>query len=66
MNVKLRQLRHARGLTLKEVSSALGITLGAYSNYEQGNREPSLEMLRKLCDFFDVSADYLIGRSDNY
>ena len=38
----------------------------AYNHYEWGDREPSLDVLKKLCDFFDVSADYLIGRSDDY
>jgi len=34
----------------------------AYSNYELGIREPSLEMVVKLCDLFNVSADYMLGR----
>lgn len=49
---------------MKEVATQFGITLGAYAHYEQGVREPSYALLRNICDFFDVSADYLIGRTD--
>ena len=65
-NEKLRQLRTELDLTLKAVSNGIGIPLSTYSNYEQGIREPSLAILKLICDFFNVSADYLIGRSDNY
>ena len=34
------------------------------SRYEDGTREPSIDMLKKLCDLYDVSADFLIGRTD--
>lgn len=61
---KLKELRLSRNLTLKQVSDAIGLTRNAISNYEANIREPSLSVLKSLCDFFDVSADYLIGRSD--
>lgn len=64
MNERLRQLRLEKGLTAREVAFSLGMTLGAYAHYEQGIREPSIAILIKLCDLFDVSADYLIGRTD--
>lgn len=57
----LRALRHQKDATLKEVSSAIGITLSAYSNYEQGLREPSLQILKRICEYFEVSADYFLG-----
>lgn len=66
MKERLREIRLASGKTAKEVATALGMTLGAYAHYEQGVREPSIDTLRKLCDYFDVSADFLIGRSDSY
>ena len=65
-NDKLRLLRRESNATLKEVSNGIGIPLSTYSNYEQGRREPSLEVLKLICDFYNVSADYLIGRTDNY
>ena len=66
MGEKLRQLRQERGLTLKNVATALNINLMTYAHYEHGDREPSISMLKSLCDFYDVSADYLIGRTDSY
>ena len=64
MKTRLKYLRKTKGVTQKEVAFALGITLSAYSNYEQGLREPSNEILIKLCRYFDVSADYLLGLSE--
>ena len=65
-NEKLKELRKGLGLTLKDVSQRLEIPLTTYAGYEQGVREPSLDMFYRLCKFFDVSADYLIGLSDIY
>lgn len=63
---KLKELRMERGLSQGQMSKALGLSRNAFSNYEQGIREPSLDTLKEICDFFDVSADYLIGRTDSY
>jgi len=61
---RLKELRAEKNLSQNKLSELLGITRTTYANYEQGTREPSIEMIIKFCDFFDVSADYLIGRSD--
>ena len=61
---RLKELRQEKHLTLKEVSTRLGVPLTTYANYEQGTREPSIDMLNSLCDVFEVSSDFLIGRSD--
>lgn len=61
---RLKDLRQEKKLTLKQVSALLNIPLSTYANYEQGVREPSIAMLNALCDVYDVSSDYLIGRSD--
>ena len=61
---RLRELRKEKSMTLLQVSKALDMPLGTYANYEQGVREPSLSTLNLLCDFYGVSSDYLIGRSD--
>lgn len=63
---RLKELRLARGLTLREVSVAIDMSIMGYAHYERGETEPTLAILRKLCDLFDVSSDYLIGRTDNY
>ena len=64
MNEKLRALRIERGLSQKDVAESIGVTTSAYSNYEQGIREPSVQIIVALCKFFDVSSDYLIGLED--
>ncbi len=66
MNERLKEIRLEKGLTIKDVCTALGLTISAYAHYEQGIREPSITMLKKICIFFGVSADYLIGLTDSY
>lgn len=61
---RLKQLRLERGITIKEVAASLEMTVSAYAHYEQGRREPSIDILKRICRFFDVSADYLIGLSE--
>ena len=61
---KLKELRIEKGLSQREDSSALGMTRNAFTNYENGYREPSLDNLKKICQFFDVSGDYLLGLKD--
>ena len=63
---KLKDLRKSRNLKQKEVAEAINLTVNAISNYEQGLREPSLTVLKDICLFFDVSADYLVGITDEY
>ena len=64
MNIKLKELRKLKNVSQKEVASAIGITLSAYSNYEQGIREPSNDILKKICKYYGVSADYMLGIED--
>lgn len=61
---KLKDLRLEKGLTQKQVAIQLEISSTCYSGYEQGYREPDLKTLIKICKFFDVSADYLLGLKD--
>lgn len=61
---RLKELRIERGLTLKQTSSALQLTLSAYANYEHGIRQPSVEIIKRICKFYEVSADYLLGLED--
>ena len=66
MGTRLKELRLERNLRLKDVAQAIGLTLNAISMYENGVREPSIETIKKLCLFYDVTSDYLIGLSDDY
>lgn len=59
----LRSLRTEKGLSQGQLSEALGVSKSRISMYEQGKREPDLEMLVSIADYFNVSTDELLGRS---
>lgn len=61
---RLRELRIEKGLTQLEVADKLEIKRASYTHYENGDRWPSNETLEALADFYDVSIDYLLGRTD--
>lgn len=61
---RLKQCRKEKGLTQREVAIYCDITEKAYQNYELMTREPRLEILLKIAEYFDVSLDYLVGRTD--
>lgn len=61
----LKELRAEKKIKQKDIAEILGISTTCYAGYEQGYREPSFEVLKKLAAFFDVSADYLLGLSDD-
>lgn len=61
---RIVDLRKRRKLSQQELAKAIGISREALSGYEQGRREPSLDTLEKLADYFGVSLDYLFGRTD--
>lgn len=62
----VKELRKEKKLTQKQLAVALGISATCYAGYEQGYREPNIEMIKKMSDFFGVSVDYLLGRSDDF
>ncbi len=62
--LKLKELRKQKGLSQEEAANALGISMRAYQNYEYGQREPNIEMINKLADFYGVTTDYLLGRPE--
>ena len=61
---RLRQLRTERGLRQADLAKHLGIAQTTVANYEQHARFPDEERLSKIAQYFDVSLDYLLGRSD--
>ena len=65
MGDRLKQLRKARGLTQLAVQMKTGIEQALLSKFENGERVPPTETLVKLADFYEVSADYLLCRTDN-
>ena len=62
---RLKQLRIARNLMQKDVATDLKFSPRTYQSYELGDREANYENIVKLADYFEVSTDYLLGRSDN-
>ena len=61
---RLKQLRKERKVTQVQLSTAIGITDRACQKHEAGENEPSMSALIAIADYFDVSIDYLVGRSD--
>ena len=61
---RLKELRLAKGLTQLQVSQSTGMSLLGYQRYEYGSREPAYNKLLALADYFDVSLDYLVGRTN--
>ena len=64
IEMKLRELRQQKGVTQKEVATAVGCTATVYSRYEREEREPDISTLCSLADYFEVSIDSLIGYSN--
>ena len=62
---QFKKVRKEKGLTQKQVADGLGITEQSYQRYEYGKIVPSALVLIALADYFDVSLDYLVGRSDD-
>lgn len=62
---RLQQLRKEKGVYQREIAALLDITLRAYQLYEADRGYPTVPGLIRLADYFDVSLDYLVGRSDN-
>lgn len=61
---RIKQLRIEHGLSQKQLAINTSLTETAIQNYEYGNRKPAFDVLIALADYFNVSLDYLVGRSD--
>ncbi len=62
---RIRNLREDRDLTQTEVADYLHTSQTVYSRYERNERSLPIEMLYELCKFYNVSADYILGLTDN-
>ena len=65
LSTQFKKIRKERNLTQKQVADGLGIAEQAYQRYEYGRIVPSALTLIAIADYFDVSLDYLVGRSDD-
>ena len=61
---RLRELRQNKGLSQSQLAYALNISKSAISMYELGKREPDLETLECIADYFNVDINYLVGQED--
>lgn len=64
-NERLKELRNSKNIIQKDIADYLEISVRAYQHYETGTRFPDFQGLIKLANFYDVSLDYITGRSDN-
>ncbi|MDE7071127.1 MAG: helix-turn-helix domain-containing protein [Clostridia bacterium] len=55
----LKTIRHSKGLSQKDIATALSIPVSTYSNWEQGRTEPSITDIFNLIDFFEIEANDL-------
>jgi len=62
----LSALRKETGRSQRQAASDLGISQALLSHYENGAREPKLEFIIRACDYYNVSADYILGRIDEH
>jgi len=58
-------LRRERGLSQRKAAADLGISQAQLSHYENGAREPGLNFVCRACDYYGVTADYLLGRPNS-
>lgn len=61
---RLKKLRKEGKLTQKDIATFLNISQPAYQQFESGKKKMNLETMEKLADFFNVSTDYLLGKTD--
>lgn len=61
---QIKKLRESRRIYQREIAEALGVTTRAYQFYESGRSEPNIKTLIAIADYYHVSVDYLLGRTD--
>ncbi len=64
--IRLKELRKEKNLTQKELAQIFSTTDDSIFSWEKGRSQPSIDTIRKFCEFFEVSADYLLGIEDEY
>lgn len=62
-NIRLKELRHEKGLTQDELGKILNVSGKTIGTWERDSRQPNIETINELADFFGVTADYLLGRT---
>ena len=65
IDMRLKELRKSRNISQIKLAMDLNMNQNSISRYETGEREPGIDELIKIADYFNVSVDYLIGRTEN-
>ena len=63
--MRLKEIRKSKGLSQLKLAMDLNTNQNTISRYETGEREPSINELIKIADYFNISVDYLLERTDN-
>lgn len=63
--MRLKELRKKKGISQLRLATDLNTTQNTISRYETGEREPGISELIKIADYFNVSVDYLVSRTEN-
>ena len=62
--MKLKELRDHKGLSQKDFAAIIGVPANTYNQWEKEKRSPDYESLLSIADYYQVSVDYLLGRTD--
>ena len=63
--MKLKEIRKAKGISQLKLALDLNMSQNTICRYETGEREPGINELIKIADYFNISIDYLLGRTEN-
>ena len=63
---RIRELREEKGISMMTLAKAIGVSDTAVCKWEKQDSEPKLSYIAKLAEYFNCSADYIIGRSDDF
>ncbi|HCO18709.1 MAG TPA: XRE family transcriptional regulator [Tissierellales bacterium] len=62
---RLRMLRREKDIVMTDFANPVGLTQTTVSKYENGHSVPNIDIIKKIAQYFDVSTDYLIGKTDS-
>ena len=64
LQIRLKKLRETKGISQRQLADILNVSRGSVGNWESGTREPNLNTIRIIADFFGITIDYLLGVDD--
>ena len=65
LSERLISLQREHNVLKKDIADAVGLSIMGYYRYEKGERQPTADKIVALADYFNVSTDYLLGRTNN-